>query len=64
MGEIITKRGVGIELNLEDGNLPDIIWDYYRTIDWKTFENNCNALLKEIVDEQCLARGKLIEVIE
>ena len=63
MGELVEKNKIGLELNLDDSNIADKIWNYYDELDWKTFDQNCDKVMKEIIEEQYLARMKFLETI-
>lgn len=51
MGETAEKYGVGIALDPDDPDFADKIYNYYTSLDEKSFSENCDAALRKILDE-------------
>ncbi|CRK80172.1 glycosyltransferase [Neobacillus massiliamazoniensis] len=49
MGDQLKKNKVGIALNPDSPNFADEIYEYYRSIDWLSFENCCDNALNNII---------------
>lgn len=52
MGEMVKKYNVGINIDLLDISLADTIWNYYYSIQWDKFEENCRQSLQDVIQEQ------------
>ena len=61
MGKLVEKTGVGLTILLDLPNMADIIWQYYDSITWNTFEKACSAELNSIVEQQQVAKKKLVD---
>lgn len=64
MGDEIIKRGVGLTISVEDENLADNLWNYYQSIDWNQFDNNCENAVDIVLKEQERAKQKFVEFLE
>lgn len=64
MGDMVEEREVGLSIDLNDVALADRIWDYYNSISWQSFSIKCDDALKLVLDEQRIAKDKLLEVIK
>ncbi len=64
MGELVEKTGVGLTVELDSSNLADIIWNYYSSIIWDTFENACFNELESVVDQQKTTKQKLMDFLQ
>ena len=51
MGETAEKYGVGIALDPDDPDFADKIYNYYMSLDEKSFSENCDAALRKILEE-------------
>lgn len=60
MGELAEKAGVGLTVDLDSFNLADVIWNYYDSISWDSFEKSCFDELESVVGQQKVAKQKLI----
>lgn len=59
MAKVVSKRKVGISLDLDDRGMADRIWDYYQTIDWNVFISRCERALDHVLKEQSETKQKL-----
>ena len=64
MGNIVNQGGVGLIINLDDYNIGDKIWNYYRQLDWEKFETSCEIELYSVKKQQSTVKSKLTEFIE
>ena len=63
MGDTIEAREVGLSVDLEDRSLADTIWNYYQRISWEDFSEKCDEALQLVLEEQKVAKEKLLEVV-
>ncbi|PZX05941.1 hypothetical protein C7437_102408 [Psychrobacillus insolitus] len=49
MGEQVSRNGIGIMLDPNSLNFADEIWDYYKSINWDTFNTSCDDTLNNII---------------
>ena len=61
MGELVKKNGVGLTVDLDSSNIADVIWNYYSSIRWDKFETVCSIELESVVEQQKIAKQKLID---
>lgn len=47
----VCEGGVGISIGLEDTDMADKVYDYFRKLDYKTFDDNCNKILNNVLEE-------------
>lgn len=52
MGNEIKEKEVGLTVSVDDKNLANQLWDYYKGIDWKCFDENCAKALTHVLEEQ------------
>ncbi len=53
METITKKHGIGLTVDLDcQDNLGDVIYNYYKALDWKQFEINCEKFNKQVEQEQ------------
>lgn len=63
-GELIAQNGLGISLPENEENVTDKIYEYYNTFDEKEFEENCERVLKKVIDEDSYYTGKIEEFVK
>ncbi len=63
MGDVITKRQVGIAISLESNKIADDIWTYYQNINWDVFDAKCKNALEIVLKEQQITKDKLLDFI-
>lgn len=51
MGRLCKERGVGLECNPFDEGFGNAIIDYYNNLDFQTFNQSCEVMLQEIVED-------------
>lgn len=51
MGDMCNKYGVGLSCNLDDNDLADKIYEFYQTLDYKSFNSKCDFLLNNILSQ-------------
>lgn len=59
MGQRVTKAGIGLECNLEDENFITEIIDYYNSLDWNAFVENCDRELDLVLNEYKASRNTI-----
>lgn len=59
MGEQVAKLDLGLVIDLNNGNVADIIYDFLKKLDYQKFDARCVSALNEIKDEQRDARELL-----
>ena len=64
MGDVITERQVGIEVDPADPRLADRLWDYYQGLDWPAFRKNCETARELVFAEQSAAKQRLMQFFE
>lgn len=63
-GELIAQNGLGISLPETEENVTDKIYEYYNTFDEKEFEENCEKVLKKVIDEDAYYTEKIEEFVK
>lgn len=63
-GELIMQNGLGISLPENEDEVTDKIYEYYRTFNEEEFENNCERVLKKVIDEDAYYNGKIKEFVK
>ena len=51
MGDEVVFGGVGITLSPYDADFADKVYEYYKELDWKEFEQRCDSQLEEVIVE-------------
>jgi len=51
-GGLIEKYALGISLDQDEADLTEKIYDYYKNFDAKEFENNCEAFLNTVIEDE------------
>lgn len=62
MGQLAVKYGVGIECSPYEENFTDIVYNYYRNLDYDLFSNSCKKQLNIIMEEYEKGKEKIIEI--
>jgi hypothetical protein len=62
MEEIVLKNNIGLSVDIDD-NLGDLLWNYYFSIDWKDFQNKCNALVEKVKNEYDRSNEVLNQIV-
>ncbi len=52
MSVLVNNTGIGQAINLADDDFADKIFDYFKSLDRKTFENNCRETLAKVKAQQ------------
>lgn len=52
MSKISHQFGFGFDVDVDDPNCGDKIWEYYKSIDWSLLSKNCDAFDKKVKTEQ------------
>lgn len=53
MHEITKEYGFGLAVDLDDKNVPDLVFDYYKSINWDDLFAGCDKFMKKVeIDEQ------------
>ncbi len=64
MAEVLKKHDLGIELDLDNDNIPKKIDTYINRFDYKKFSQGCNDFLNEIENDQKIFVAKVTEFIK
>ncbi len=64
MGDVITERQVGVTIDLSDTKIADKLWDYYHSLDWQIFQQNCNTARELFLSEQDKTKQRLMKFFE
>ena len=51
MGKMAEKHGIGKQVNPNDPNFANEIYNYYRNLDQKQFKINCDEILEKIIED-------------
>lgn len=51
MEEISVKNGFGFTFDVSDPEAPDKLYEYYMSIDWQQFYDNCDSFMKRVRNE-------------
>ena len=63
-GMLIMQNGLGISLPENEENITDKIYEYYRTFNETEFEENCERVLKRVIDEDSYYTEKIREFVK
>lgn len=63
MGNVVDRNALGININPYDNYVADTLWTYYNNIVWEEFQNSSDWALKEVFDDQNIAKERLLEFI-
>ena len=64
MGNVITERQVGVTIDLCDPEIADKLWDYYHSLDWQIFQQNCKTAREVFLVEQDKTKQRLMTFFE
>lgn len=64
MGDAITERQLGATIDLDDNRIADKLWDYYKGLNWQTFQRNCGTARDAFLAEQNVAKQRLMRFFE
>lgn len=57
MGSEVKRYGIGVELDPNETNFADSVYEYYQSLDWNRFNNKCDEELSKIVWEYSEGTG-------
>lgn len=63
MGEQVEKNQIGKALNADSPKFADEIYDFYKSINWTTFETQCDKTLNSIILQYNNGVNKIDEII-
>ena len=63
-GKLIDENGLGISLDENEENITEKIYGYYASFDEKLFSENCERVLKKVIDEDFYYKEKIKEFLK
>lgn len=51
MAELVEKHQIGFVFDHKDPHIADKLYDYYKTLDWNVFYNNCDAFCRMVEED-------------
>lgn len=64
MGDVITERKVGLTIDLYDSNIADKLWNYYKSLNWEVFQQNCKTAREMFLVEQNGTKQRLKKFLD
>lgn len=64
MQEVSVEGGFGFTFNIEDETMRDKLYEYYNTIDWPLFYDNCDVFMKKTNNENAHLENTLKKFIK
>lgn len=49
MGRLVQEKGVGLAVDPNNEDLPDMVFAYYQSLNWMEFEANCDRALNDVM---------------
>lgn len=61
MAEIVEKYGLGFVFDKDSEESINLLYDYYKNINWEEYKNNCEKFISEINNEMIVYKDKISE---
>ena len=57
------KYEIGLAVDLDSANFPDLIYTYYQNLDWKKFKLGCDTFIQKANNDQHLLSTYLEKIL-